>query len=155
MSNAVLAAIHALDGHKNWGEVEDARERLVPLGRQIFPHATEAYPLLKSYMARTSLVYTAMKFALVEDDAVELALMALGYRSARVVYYACMLLAVAGRTETVIALKALENHKNPDVRADAAAAIVAILEGQRVLFLDRNRTGLVKMKIVGLIEPII
>lgn len=154
MNDAVKTAIDALDGHKNWGETEDARERLVPLGRRIFPYAIEAYPKLKSYMARTSLVYTAMKFALVEEDAVTLALMALGDRSARVIYYACMLLSVAGRPETIIALKALENHKNPDVRGDAAAAIMAILEGNRNLFLDRNRTGLVKMKIVGLIDPI-
>ena len=155
MTAKIEAAILALDGHKNWGEVEDAREKLVPLGRKIFPFALSAYPTLRSYMARTSLVYTAMKFALVEDDAVTLALMALEDRSARVIYYACMLLAVAGRHETIVALKALENHKNPDVRSDASAAVMAILEDNRDLFLDRNRTGLVRIKIGGLIDPIV
>ena len=154
MSDAVLTAIYALDGQKNWGAVEDAREKLVPLGRRIFPQALEAYPKLRSYMARTGLVYTSIKFALVEEDAVRLALMALGDRSAGVTYYACMLLAVAGKDETILALKELETHRNPDVRADASAAVFAILEKNRNLFIDRNRTGRSRLKIVGLIDPI-
>ena len=98
MNAGIADLIRNLDG-KNWGEVEDAREVLVPLGRDIFPAAMEIFSELRGYKARVALVYTAIKFALVEPDAVNLALAALQDKSGAVRYRACMLLAVAGRDD--------------------------------------------------------
>ena len=153
MNDDVRAAIIALDGKKTWGAAEDAREALLPFGRAIFPAALELYPRLRGHRARVSLVYTAMKFALVEEDAVRLGLAALRDRSARVVHFACMLLAVSGRNDAVAPLEALLSHASAEVRGDAEAAIAAIRAGDRNRFLDRTGSGNVTLNIGGLIEP--
>ncbi len=148
----IEAALLALDA-KTWGEVETAREALLPLGRTIFPAALQVYPRLRGFKARMALVYTAMKFALVEPDAVTLALTALDDRSAPVRYRACMLLAVAGRDDTIPALERLLDHTSQDSRADAHAAIRAIRGRNHNLFLDRANTGRVHMHVGGLVQP--
>lgn len=148
----IEAALLALDA-KTWGEVETAREALLPLGRAIFPAALQVYPRLRGFKARTALVYTAMKFALVEPAAVTLALAALEDRSAAVRYRACMLLAVAGRKDTISALERLRDHGSADSRADALAAIRAIRGRNQNLFLDRDDTGRVRMHVGGLVHP--
>ena len=153
MSNEVRAAILALDGKSAWGEVETAREALVPLGRNIFPIALELFPTLRSYKARTSLVYTAVKFALVEEDAVRLGVLALEDRSSIVIHRACMLLAVSRQRDVIPALEKLLGHKSSEVQNDAHAAIIAIEQQNPNLFLDRNQTGKVTLNVGGLIQP--
>lgn len=148
----IEAALLALDA-KTWGEVESAREALLPLGRAIFHTALHVYPRLRGFKARTALVYTAMKFALVEPDAVTLALTALDDRSAPVRYRACMLLAVAGRRDTIPALRVLLDHPKDETRADARAAIEAIERGNPDLYADRSGSGRVHMHIGGLVLP--
>ena len=138
---------------KNWGDVEDAREALIPLGRDIFPVALEIFPELRGYKARKSLVYTAMKFALIEPDAVKLALDALQDKSGAVRYQACMLLAVAGRYDTIAHLEYLLEHKSSKTREDAQAAINAINANNQDLFLDRDGWGRLHLNIVGLVRP--
>ncbi len=138
---------------KNWGEVETAREALIPLGRDIFPVALEILPELRGFRARNALVYTAIKFALVENDAVKLALTALQDKSGAVRYRACMLLAVAGRSDTIECLEYLLDHKSSETREDAQAAIKAIKAGDHDLFLDRNGRGRVHLNIGGLVRP--
>ncbi|MGI9390371.1 MAG: hypothetical protein ACR2O1_09970 [Boseongicola sp.] len=152
MNADIADLIRALDC-KNWGEVEDAREALVQLGRDIFPVALEVFPELRGYKARVALVYTAVKFALVEPDAVRLAITALRDKSGAVRYRACMLLAVAGRNNTVRNLEALLDHKSSETRADAQAAITAIKAKNQNLFLDRDGRGPVRLNIVGLVHP--
>ncbi|MHA3980042.1 HEAT repeat domain-containing protein [Halovulum sp. GXIMD14794] len=148
----IEAALLALDA-KTWGDVETAREALLPLGPAIFPAALQVYPRLRGFKARTALVYTAMKFAQVEPDAVTLALSALEDRSAPVRYRACMLLSVAGRRDTLPALRTLLHHPKDETRADAGAAIRAIERGNPHLFVDRTGSGRVHLHIGGLVRP--
>jgi HEAT repeat protein len=152
MNLEVANLIRRLDA-KNWGEVEDVREELVLLGRNIFPVALEIFPELRGYKARNALVYTATKFALVETDAVKLALTALQDKSAAVRYQACMLLAVAGRYDTIAHLENLLEHKSNKTREDAQAAINAIKANNHDLFLDRDGWGRLHLNIVGLVHP--
>lgn len=138
---------------KNWGEVEDAREALIPVGRDIFPAALKVFPELRGFKARKALVYTAMKFALVENDAVNLALAALQDKSVAVRYQACMLLAVAGRKDTIERLEYLLEHQSSETRVDARAAINAIKAGNHDLFIDRTGHGRTHLNIGGLVIP--
>ena len=147
---ALLMALDRPDG----GGMEDVREAtIVPLGRAIFPAALEVYPGMRHWMGRTGLVYTAMKFAMVDPDARRLGVMALGDRSKHVRYRAAMLLAVSGAPDTLPALEAALDHPSRETREDAAAAIAAIREGNPDLFLDRRRTGRVHLQIGGLVRP--
>ena len=148
----IATALFALD-RKTWGDVEDAREALLAYGPDIFPTASEVYPLLRGYRARVALVYTVMKFALVEPEAVRLAVTALDDKSYHVIHQACMLLAVAGQDATIPVLSRLLTHKRDDVRKDAQAAIRAISQKNHNLFVDREGHGTVTLNIGGLIRP--
>ena len=150
MTEDLQNMIMALD-QTSWGRVEDAREKLVPLGARIFPVALEVYPRLRGFRARAALLHTAFKFALTEPAAVALGLMGLEDKSAFVREKACLLLAVSGRKDTLPALRNRVALGDPD--GHAAAAIAAITEGDRNLYIDRARTGRVTLNIGGLIVP--
>lgn len=151
--SALEDALRALD-QKTWGAVEDAREALVVYGQGIFPMALDVYPQLRGYRARAALVYTAIKYAMVEPDAVTLADRALEDKSHHVIYRACMLLAVAGQDESLPGLARLQRHKREDVRDDALAAIRAIQQKNHNLFVQRNGSTQVTLNINGLIRPV-
>ena len=148
MADDIPALIAALDG-KTYGEVEDARERLVPLGPAILPHVADGFPRLRTWRGRLALVHTTMKFARRFDVAVELALTALLDKSVRVRSVACAMLAFSLRPEVMPALRVLLDDPDPLVAADAAAAIDAIAHGNHNLCRDRDHSGRVMWHIGG------
>lgn len=148
MSVDLDALVRAVD-QKRSSAAEDARERLVPHGAAILGPALNAYPELRNANGRRALVYTAMKFARHHDTAVELGRRALADRAYSVRYFACMLLAYSGRRDTLSDLEQLSSDGDAKSRADAKAAIAAIREGSHHLFLDRNRTGRMRLNILG------
>ena len=133
----------------NWGEVEDVRERLVPLGDAVLTHFVTAYPTLRTWKARVAVVYTAVKFARRSALAQQLGRMALTDKSTHVRYRACMLVAYALDREALPELRALLTHKDVKTVEDARAAIDAIEHRNHHLFQDRNHTGRVFWTVSG------
>ena len=135
-----------------WGKAEDAREILVPLGAAVLPLFLQYYPKLRKFRGRSSVVYTAIKFALVSDLAVDLGIMALNDKSELVRYRACMLLAYSLRRDAIPDLRKVLGHPHAKTAADAAAAAAAIdaIEHQNHhYFQDRHHTGKIKWHVSG------
>jgi HEAT repeat protein len=147
----ILALIQALD-QKTYGASEDQRERLVEVGPDFLPYALDMLPKLKNAHGRNALVYTAMKFSRVSDQAVQLGITAMKDRSYPVRYHAAMLLAVSLSHQALPALQLALTHKDPKTVADATAAINAIQSANHNLFLSRNGSGAI-LSIMGLVEP--
>ena len=133
--------------------MENTRKALIPLGRDIFPAALDIFPELRGYKARKALVYTARNFSLIENDSVNFALAVLWGQSGAVRYQACMLLAFAGRKDTIESPENLLEHKSSEIRADVQAAIEAIKARNHDLYIDRFGHGQSHLNIGGLIVP--
>ena len=114
---------------------------LRPLGAAVVPYLAEAYPQATRWQPRAALVFHAIRYARVSDDAYRLGLQALGDRSYMVRYRACMVLAYAQRAEALPALRAAASHADARTREDATAAIEAIEHRNHHYFVDRTHSG--------------
>jgi hypothetical protein len=148
MAEDIPALIAALDSIRD-SDMEDAREKLVPLGPAILPHAAAGYARLRTWRGRLALVYATMKFARRFDEAVELAVIALEDRSVRVRSIACAVLAFSLRRSALQALTRVTTDPDPIVAAAAAAAIDAIRNQDHDRFRDRDHTGRVHWTVGG------
>lgn len=92
-----------------------------------------------------SCVYYASKYALASEDAYELAIEALADKSKRVSYQACLLLAVAQKSSSLVPLATLLS--DPESSEDAKAAIDAIKLKDHNYFADRDHSGMVKLNV--------
>jgi hypothetical protein len=141
MSPAQLRqAVDKLQARTVNGE-EEAWAALRPLGISVVPYLLEAYPRFRRWQGRASLVYHAVRYARISEEAFQLGILASRDKSWVVRYRALGLLAYSLRTD---ALGAIRNQlTSPDKRtaADAAAAIAAIQEQNHHLYHDRDRSG--------------
>ena len=128
-------------------EEELAWARLRPLGSAVVPHLAEAYPRFRTWQGRASLLYHAIQYARTEEAAFQLGLAALRDRSFVVRYRACMLVAYSLRDEAVPLLEDLLQHPEPRTAADAGAALDAIRQQNHHLFLDRDHSGKVFLRV--------
>jgi hypothetical protein len=115
------------------------------LGAEFPALLLQAYRQARKWGARASCVYHAIKYSRTSRAAFQLGIEALGDRSKYVRYRACMLLSVAQRPEALGTLQALLN--DPDSADDAKAAIEAIEHHDQNLFVDREHSGKISLRV--------
>ena len=105
----------------------------------------ERYKHSKKWNERASCVYHSTRYAKERASSLQLGILALKDKSKIVRYRATMLLAVSQKVE---AIKPLEELLASELStSDAAAAIKAILEQNQNLFVDRENSGKMFLKI--------
>lgn len=133
-----------LDGRGSDNEFSAVKE-LSCLGMEFPKLLLEKYRRSNKWGERASCLYHASKYAVSSPHAFELGIEALGDKSKVVRYRACLLLAIAQKTE---ALKALEDLvANPESSDDAKAAIDAIEQRNHHYFADRDHSGMVTLNV--------
>ena len=105
------------------------------------------YRSAKAWGVRASCVYHAIHYAANNESAFTLGLEGATDRSRVVRYRACMLLAVAQRSEAIPTL--VKAAELPGTSEDATAAIDAIRSGNHNFFVDRDHSGKVKLSFGG------
>lgn len=140
----IKSLILLLDGSGSDKE-HAAIESLSQLGSDLPCKLLERYRTAKLWGQRASCVYHSIKYAGYSDCSYQLGIEALCDKSKHVRYRACMLLAVA---QTSLAIPHLEQLLSDRVSAeDAEAAINSILCKNHNLFVDRENSGKVTLKI--------
>ena len=122
-------------------EAEAAWAELRPLGIEVVRYLAEAYPKMKKWQGRISLVFHSIRYAKDSEDAFQLGIKALNDRATLVRYRACGLLAYSQRKEAITHLKKLLKHEDNETVADAKAAIDAIKKRNHHYFIDRDHSG--------------
>lgn len=130
-----------------WSQEEQAWAALRPLGEAVVPFLREAFPLFRKWQGRTSLVYHAIRYARISEDAFQLGLMAITDKSVMVRYRGCGLLAYSLRTEAVAPLERLLDHPVPRTDQDIRAALDAIRSGNHHRFVDRDNSGMTTWRV--------
>ena len=138
---ARLDTRHAADADAAWAELRPLREEIVP-------YLLAEYRRAKRGELRVALVYHAIRFARVSEDAVALGVAALKDRATVVRYRACGLLAYSLRRDALPELRALLVQDDARTVADVKAAIDAIEHQNHHLFVDRDHSGRVKWEVV-------
>ena len=134
-----------LDGRGSDNEFSAVKE-LSCLGMEFPKLLLEKYRSSKKWGERASCLYHAAKYAVSSPHAFELGIEALGDKSKVVRYRACLLLAIAQKSEALKALGVLIT--NPESSDDAKAAIDAIEKKNHHYFSDRDHTGKVTLNVV-------
>ena len=138
--DAIQALVARLNS-KGEPEREQAWSALRPLGVDVVPYLRAAYPGFNHGEGRAALVYHALRYARVSEDAFQLGVAGLGDRSKVVRYRACALLAYALRKDAIEPLRRLRDDPDWQVRQSCRAAEFAILERNHHLFMDRRGDG--------------
>jgi hypothetical protein len=120
---------------------EAAWQSLRSLGPAVAPYLLEGYARTRRWQGRTALVFHAIGFARVSEEAYMLGQYALGDKSYMVRYRACMVLAYSLRTDAVSALTPLLQHTDARTREDATRAIDAIRYQNHHFFVDTSHSG--------------
>lgn len=120
---------------------ETAWAELRPLGIEVVPYLLEAYPQFKKWRGRLSLVFHAIRYARLSEEAYQLGLLAINDRATLVRYRACALLAYSLRKDAIEYLKPLLTHSDTRTVADAAAAIDVLKSQNHHYFRDREHSG--------------
>ena len=120
---------------------EEAWDALRPLGIEVVPYLLEAFPRFRRWQGRASLVYHAIRYARMSDDAFQLGLLGARDKSRVVRYHALGLLAYSLRREALGEIKNQLSNPDKSTVADATAALAAIKEKNHHLFHDRDRSG--------------
>lgn len=107
----------------------------------LVPFYIAAFPKIKNWIGRKYIMFWICRYARRNAEVGKLARFALNDKSWKVRYDACKTLAYALDKESVPFLRELLSHKHEGTRADAAAAIDAIENGNHHLFVDREHTG--------------
>lgn len=106
------------------------------------------YHSSRSWKARSSCVYHAMRYAKENDDALALGLAAIVDKATAVRYRGAMLLAYAQRKDVLPQLRAaLDSLAGKPGADDLAAAIDAIESENQNFFVDRTHSGKVTLSI--------
>jgi hypothetical protein len=135
-----------LDGSGSAAEFA-AAARLRELGPGLPRLLLQKFRSARTWQARASSVYHALKYARESDDAVTLGREALRDRSKAVRYRGAMLLACSLRKDLLPELeRALESWSGPG-EADVRAAIDAIENQNQNYFIDREHTGRMVLRI--------
>lgn len=136
----IRALVARLDS-KSEPDREQAWSELRSLGADIVPHLRAGYPGFSHGEGRVALVYHALRYARVSEDAFQLGLAGLSDRSKLVRYRACALLAYSLRKDAIAPLRRLRDDPDWQVRQSCRAAEFAILEKNHHLFIDRRGEG--------------
>jgi hypothetical protein len=131
--------IKALDTTKSL-DAETAWAQLRPLGIDVVPHLANFYPRARKWQGRAWLIYQAIRYSRVSEDAFQLGLNALNDKSSVVRYRACSLCAYSLRHEAIPVLKTLLSHQDQKTVADTRAAIDAIQHQNHNYFHDRTHS---------------
>ena len=107
----------------------------------LIPLLIESFPKVRLGQGRTSILFWLIRYARIRQDVVDLAVSALKDRSYSVRESACSILAYSLRPDVASSLAVLHSHKDPNTRADAAAAIDAISHKNHHYYMDRSHTG--------------
>ena len=145
-SSDIERRLRELDGRGSdaeWAAVTALEE----LGDRFPDLLLSTYRHSKKWGQRASCVYHAMRYARTNHAAYQLGVEALHDRSKHVRYRACMLLSVAQRAEAIDPLRTLLN--DPDSAQDAKAAIEALERKDQNLFVDREHSGNVVLRVRG------
>jgi len=133
-----------LDGRGSDKEFSAVKELSV-LGVEFPKLLLEKYRNSKKWGERASCLYHASKYAVSSPHAFELGIEALGDKSKVVRYRACLLLAIAQKSEAIKPLGTLIS--DPESSDDAKAAIDAIEQKNHHYFADRERSGMVTLNV--------
>jgi hypothetical protein len=120
---------------------EQAWETLRALGPAVAPYLLEAFATARRWQGRTALVFHAIRFARVSEQAYALGVRALADKSYMVRYRACMVLAYSLRADAIPALQPLLHHADARTREDAARALDAIHHQNHHYFVDHAHSG--------------
>jgi hypothetical protein len=101
----------------------------------------KAFPKVRRWQGRASIMRFAGRFARTSDPAFHLGLAALKDPSYDVRHYACALLAYSLSPDSLPSLQALLKHRDLRTVEDAKAAIDAIRNKNHNYFKDRGHTG--------------
>ena len=111
-------------------------------------HLLRWYKNSKGFGARSACVYHAARYASSSMEARELGVLALQDKSKVVRYRAALLLAVAQDRSAIPQLEAMAaRHTSNSSAADASAAIRAIMNGDPNMFVDRDGSGMITLRI--------
>ena len=121
-------------------EEEKAWLRLKPLGPAVLPYFLEAYPKMKKWQGRVSLVFHSTRYGRTHQEAFELGIKALNDKATLVRYRACELLAYSLRKNAIPLLEELLKHEDQKTVEDAKAAIDAIRHQNHNYFRDRHHS---------------
>lgn len=132
---------------RRWSEEDNAWQKLKGLGARVVPFLAEAYPEMKKWQGRVSVVFHSMRYVRDHEAVFQLGLAALNDRATLVRYRACMMLAFALDKRAVEPLKALLTHEDQRTVEDARAALDAIKHQNHHYFIDRRHTGKMKLNI--------
>jgi hypothetical protein len=139
-TKAVNELLEKLDGSGSEAETAAAAQ-LRQLGPELPRLLLQKFRSAKTWQARASYVYHALKYARESEDAVTLGREALRDGSRAVRYRGAMLLACSLRKDLLPELeRALESWSGPG-EDDVRAAIDAIEHQNQNYFIDRKHTG--------------
>ncbi len=133
-----------------WSQEEEAWGKLRHLGARVVPFLAEAYPQMRKWQGRVSVVYHCMQYVRDHEAAFQLAVAATRDKATLVRYRACMMLAYSLDKRAIEPLKALLDHADQKTVEDAEAALDAIKHQNHHYFIDRGHSGKVKLNIGGL-----
>lgn len=140
MQGDIEADVRALARARDVFAEDEAWASLKRYGDAVAPYLAAEYDHASGARARAHLIHHSIPFARRRGESYRLGLHGLEDRAKSVRHEACALLAYAQRTEAMPALEALIDHKDPDTRDDALAALVALETGNHHYFRDRDRT---------------
>jgi hypothetical protein len=149
MDDAEVRQLVAQLGAAKVSEEEAIWLRLRTIGPRILPFFVEAFPIMKQWRGRTSIIFHSLRYARTHDEAFQLGIAALTDKSAVVRYRGCMLVACSLRTDAVPHLRELLKSEHPETVADAKAALDAIKHNNHNYFIDRNHSGRSFLHIAG------
>ena len=122
-------------------EEEAAWSKLKDLGARVVPFLAEAYPQMRKWQGRVSVVFHSMRYVRDHEAAFQLGVAATRDRSTLVRYRACMMLAYSLDKRAVEPLRALLGHADERTVEDAKAALDAIEHQNHHYFIDRTHSG--------------
>ena len=140
MQDDIEADVRALANARDVFAEEEARATLSRYGDGVAAYLAAEYDRANAVEARAQLVHHSISFAARRPESYRLGLRGLQDLAKQVRHEACALLAYAQRPEAMPALEQLLEHKDPDTRDDALAALVALETGNHHYFRDRDRT---------------
>jgi len=130
-------------------QINLAWEQLRVLGEAAVPFFAEAYPGMKHWQGRATLLYTCTGLARTSQQAFELGILALSDRAAVVRHRACQVLAYSLNAAAIPHLEQALSHPDGKMVDDARAAIDAIKHQNHHYFMDRGHTGRLRWEVVS------
>jgi hypothetical protein len=114
------------------------------MGDDLLPLLAEAFPRIRKWEGRASIMRYVGKFSRENDVAFGMGIIALQDRAYDVRHYGCALLAYSLRAEALPILAPLLKHADRRTVEDAKAAIEAIKSKNHYFFRDRDHSGKVR-----------